>query len=137
RFTEPPLQLDITPRSGPIMVMVDYEIDQADVPRFLDLMGQRRRIRIRDGAQHWALLRDLENPDLWTESYHVPTWVEYIRHHERRTQADAGVSDQLSALHRGARPLRVHRMIERQTVSPRDDIPRRPNMARPAEVAGD
>lgn len=137
RFTEPPLQLDITPRSGPIMVMVDYEIDQADVPRFLDLMGQRRRIRIRDGAQHWALLRDLENPDLWTESYHVPTWVEYIRHHERRTQADAGVSDQLSALHRGARPLRVHRMIERQTVSPRDDIPRRSSVARPAEVAGD
>lgn len=126
RFTEPPLQLDITPRSGPIMIMVDYEIDQADVRRFLELMSERRRVRIRDGAQHWALLRDLENPDLWTESYHVPTWVEYIRHHERRTHADAGVSDQLSALHRGARPLRVHRMIERQTVSPRDDIPRRP-----------
>ncbi|MDD8022729.1 MAG: MFS transporter [Paracoccaceae bacterium] len=125
RFTEPPLQLDITPRSGPIMVMVDYQIDQTDVPQFLDLMSQRRRVRVRDGAQQWALLRDLENPDQWTESYHVPTWVEYIRHHERRTQADAAVFDQLRQLHRGPGPLRVHRMIERQTVTAQDDIPRR------------
>lgn len=129
RFTEPPLQLDIKPRSGPIMIMVDYEIDQNDVPRFLELMGQRRRVRIRDGAQQWALLRDLENPDLWTESYHVPTWVEYIRHNERRTHADAGVFEQLRALHKGRESLRVHRMIERQTVSPRDDIPRRASSA--------
>lgn len=129
RFSEPPLQLDITPRSGPIMIMVDYQIDQADVPRFLDLMNERRRVRIRDGAQQWALLRDLEDPDLWTESYHVPTWVEYIRHHERRTQADFGVFEEISKLHKGTRPLRVHRLIERQTVSPSDNIPRRPGRA--------
>ncbi|AVO37287.1 MFS transporter [Pukyongiella litopenaei] len=129
RFSEPPLQLDITPRSGPIMIMIDYRIDQGDVPRFLDLMNQHRRVRIRDGAQQWALLRDLEDPDLWTESYHVPTWVEYIRHHERRTQADFGVFEEISKLHKGTRPLRVHRLIERQTVSPRDNIPRRPGRA--------
>lgn len=125
RFQEPPLQLDITPRSGPIMVLVDYRISQENVPRFLSLMGQRRRIRIRDGAQQWALLRDLEDPDTWTETYHVPTWVEYIRHNERRTQADAEVSDALRALHEGPGPLRVHRLIERQTVPDRDDTPRR------------
>jgi MFS family permease len=125
RFTEPPLQLDITQRSGPIMIMVDYEIAQEDVQEFLSTMSQRRKIRIRDGAQQWALLRDLENPDIWTESYHVPTWVEYIRHHERRTQSDAEVTDRLRALHKGERPLRVHRMIERQTIPRHDDMPRR------------
>ncbi|XDA98331.1 MFS transporter [Sulfitobacter sp. LCG007] len=129
RFREPALELDINQRSGPIMIMVDYEIAQKDVPRFLELMGERRRIRIRDGAQNWAVLRDLENPDLWTESYHVPTWVEYVRHHERRTQADAETSDALRALHKGDGPIRVHRMIERPTVSLRDDIPRRPPKA--------
>lgn len=125
RFTEPPLQLDLTQRSGPIMIMVDYEIAQSDVPDFLALMSQRRRIRIRDGAQQWALLRDLERPDIWTETYHVPTWVEYIRHHARRTQSDAEISDRLLALHKGPDPVRVHRMIERQTVSLDDDMPRR------------
>lgn len=126
RFREPPLQLDITQRSGPIMVLVDYRISQQNVPRFLELMSKRRRIRVRDGAQQWALLRDLEDPDNWTETYHVPTWVEYIRHNERRTQADAEVSDALTALHDGPEPVRVHRMIERQTVPVRDDTPRKP-----------
>ncbi|OYX43164.1 MAG: MFS transporter [Rhodobacterales bacterium 32-67-9] len=126
RFREPPIRLDLTQRSGPIMILVDYEIAQKDVPAFLALMSQRRRIRIRDGAQQWALLRDLENPDMWTETYHVPTWVEYVRHHDRLTHADGGVADRLVAMHKGAGPVRVHRMIERQTVTPRDDTPPRP-----------
>ncbi|GAB2892406.1 MFS transporter [Paralcaligenes ginsengisoli] len=123
RFNEPELQLDLKPRSGPILIMLEYEIAQGDVPAFLIAMALRRRIRIRDGARHWALLRDLENPRIWTESYHVPTWVEYVRHHQRRTQADAEVFDRLLALHRGTEPPRVRRMIERQTVPVRDDTP--------------
>ncbi|WP_193141431.1 MULTISPECIES: MFS transporter [unclassified Meridianimarinicoccus] len=122
RFREPALQLDLNYRSGPVMVMVDYIIDQADVPEFLTVMSRRRRIRIRDGAQNWAMLRDLEQPTHWSESYHVPTWGEYVRHNERRTQADAEVADRLRALHRGPKPV-VHRMIERQTVPLHDDMP--------------
>ena len=103
--------------------MIDYEIAQGDVEEFLAVMRQRRRIRIRDGARQWALLRDLESPELWTESYHVPTWVDYVRHQERRTKADAEVTERVLALHRGAAPPRVHRMIERQTVPVQDDMP--------------
>lgn len=121
RFREPALRLDLNYRSGPVMVMVDYIIDPADVPEFLSAMSQRRRIRIRDGAQQWVLLRDLENPEQWSESYHVATWGEYVRHNERRTHADAGISDRLHALHRGPGKPRVRRMIERQTVPRRDD----------------
>ena len=122
-FTEPSLRLDLKQRSGPIMIMVDYEIAQKDVTEFLAAMSERRRIRIRDGAQQWALLRDLENPDVWTETYHVPTWVEYVRHHERRTQADAESYQRLLKLHRGKEQPRVHRMIERQAISLQDDTP--------------
>jgi MFS family permease len=123
QFKEPALRLDLRPRSGPIMIMVDYEIAQEDVPAFLKAMTERRRVRIRDGAQQWALLRDLENPNIWTETYHVPTWVEYVRHNLRRTQADAEITEKLLALHRGGDRPRVHRMIERQTVPLRDDTP--------------
>lgn len=122
-FTEPPLRLDLKQRSGPIMIMVDYEIAQQDVTEFLAVMNTRRRIRIRDGAQQWALLRDLENPDVWTETYHVPTWVEYVRHHERRTQADAESHERVLKLHRGKDRPKVHRMIERQAISLQDDTP--------------
>ncbi|MGO8078018.1 MFS transporter, partial [Rhizobium leguminosarum] len=55
RFTEPALILDITPRSGPIVIQVDYEIADEDLADFMDLMGELRRIRIRDGARNWAL----------------------------------------------------------------------------------
>jgi len=123
RFSEPKLRLDLRSRSGPIMIMVDYKIAQEDVRPFLAAMALRRRIRIRDGARQWALLRDLENPETWTESYHVPTWVEYVRHNQRRTQSDAEVSERLLALHKGTTPPVVHRMIERQTVSIHDDMP--------------
>jgi MFS family permease len=122
-FTEPSLRLDLKQRSGPIMIMVDYEIAQQDVTEFLAVMNSRRRIRIRDGAQQWALLRDLENPDVWTETYHVPTWVEYVRHHERRTQADAESYERVLKLHRGKDRPKVHRMIERQAISLQDDTP--------------
>lgn len=124
-FVEPELSLDIRPQSGPILVMVDYRIEEADEPRFLELMAERRRIRIRDGAGHWSLLRDMENPDIWSESYHVPTWVEYIRHHQRRTEADVENFHKLRNLHRGPEPLRVHRMIERHSISEKNAIPGR------------
>ena len=122
RFVEPNLLLDVKPRSGPIAILVDYEIDDADLAEFMTIMVERRRIRLRDGAQNWTLMRDLENPGIWTEIYHVPTWVEYVRHNQRRTQADAESWDSILKLHRGATRPRVHRMIERQAIPPQDDI---------------
>ncbi|QQR37545.1 MFS transporter [Devosia oryziradicis] len=124
-FNEPILKLDLRPRSGPIMVMIDYAIAQDDIPRFLALMADRRQIRIRDGARQWALLRDLERPEIWTESYHVPTWIDYLRHNLRRTKADAENIELIRALHRGEGMPVVRRMIERQTVPLRDDTPLR------------
>ena len=123
RFHEPALRLDLKARSGPILVMIDWEIPPANTDAFLALMADRRRIRLRDGVGQWALLRDLETPDIWVESYHVPTWVEYIRHNQRRTQADSQNWDRLMELHRGSEPPRIHRMIERETVPLHDDLP--------------
>lgn len=123
RFREPALRLDLRGRSGPIMVMVDYRIAQEDVPEFLRLMRLRRNIRRRDGARNWALLRDLEHPEFWSESYHIATWDEYVRHNLRRTKSDAEVTVELRKLHRGEGDPAVHRMIERHAVSQQDDVP--------------
>ena len=128
RFVEPSLSLEIQPRSGPIVIQVDYDIADEDLPEFLSLMAERRRIRIRDGARNWALMRDLQYPEIWTETYHVPTWVEYVRHNQRRTQADAETTDRILALHRGEQ-VRVHRMIERQAIpSTTNDVFHQPHI---------
>jgi MFS family permease len=123
RFREPELKLDLRGRSGPIQVLIDYHIAQEDVPEFLRLMAQRRDIRRRDGARNWALLRDLEHPEMWSESYHIATWDEYVRHNLRRTKADFSSYEALHRLHRNETPPVVHRMIERHTVDASDDLP--------------
>ena len=117
RWKHPSLSMEIQHRSGPIVITIDYRIREEDVREFLALMAERRRIRRRDGARHWHLLRDLAEPELWTERYDTPTWLDYVRQAQRITQADARIVDRLSELHRGAEPPQVRRRIERQPVS--------------------
>lgn len=117
RWREPQVAVDIEPRSGPVIVTIEFLVAEKDVVAFLGIMAERRRIRRRDGARHWALLRDLTNPELWIERYDSPTWVEYVRQNQRVTQADAEIGDRVRDLHKGPNPPVVHRMIERQTGS--------------------
>jgi hypothetical protein len=117
RWTEPSPALDIQPRSGPIVITIEYQIGEDDVPEFLSLMAERRRIRRRDGARHWHLLRDLAEPEVWTERYDTPTWLDYVRQAQRITQADARIVDRLRELHHGSERPRVRRRIERQPVT--------------------
>ncbi|WBU63199.1 MFS transporter [Paracoccus aerodenitrificans] len=125
RFREPVLGLDLRGRSGPIMVMVDYHIAAEDTEEFLRLMVARRDIRRRDGARSWVLLRDLEKPDYWSESYHIPTWDDYVRHNTRRTVTDTEVTNALRKLHRDEGDPPVHRLIERYDVASHADVPLR------------
>ncbi|MCA0032349.1 MFS transporter [Mesorhizobium sp. B263B2A] len=117
RFKEPHLALDLKPRSGPIAIMIEYVIRHEDEAEFLATMAERGRIRRRDGARNWTLARDLENPTIWIEHYHTPTWLEYVRHNSRITHADAMVGERLRALHSGDEPPRVRRVIERPTTA--------------------
>lgn len=115
RWREPNVAFDLKARSGPIVIAIEYTIREKDLHEFLDAMAERRRIRRRDGAREWTLSRDLENPQLWVETYRTPTWHEYVRHNMRATNSDAVVSDTLRRLHSGPDPIRVRRMIERPT----------------------
>lgn len=114
---EPVTAVRVEPRTGPVVISIEYIIREADIVEFLGAMAERRRIRRRDGALHWTLLRDLGDPQLWIERYHTATWLDYIRHNSRLTQEDAVIPERLRALHQGpGRPV-VRRMIERQTGS--------------------
>jgi len=116
-WREPQTMVPIEPRSGPVVVTIEYRIAAGSVVPFLAAMSERRRIRRRDGAHGWSLLRDLGDPELWLERYHVSTWLDYVRHNSRRTVADRANSEAIHALHCGPNPPVVHRMLERQTGS--------------------
>lgn len=118
RWREPEIALEIEQRSGPVVITVEYRIAEENVLEFLAAMGDRRRIRRRDGARHWTLLRDLAEPEVWLERFDTPTWLDYLRQSQRATQDDAIVWDRINRLHRGPGKPKVRRLIERQTSSP-------------------
>ncbi|HEV7254649.1 MAG TPA: MFS transporter, partial [Mesorhizobium sp.] len=118
RWKLPALALDLQGQSGPVAILIEYKVQDADTQAFLDVMAEQRRIRRRDGARQWELMRDTQSPEQWIESYHVPTWNDYVRHNLRRTKADAGVWERIRALHVGPEPPKVHRMVVRPTSRP-------------------
>jgi MFS family permease len=113
RWQEPQIALPIEPRSGPIVISIEYKIRPQDVREFLRVMADRKRVRMRDGAREWVLRRDLSETDVWVESYKSPTWTEYARHNQRLTHADEVIGEQLRKLHQGPERPVVRRMIER------------------------
>jgi hypothetical protein len=115
RWKEPETAVPVEARTGPVIVSIEYRIAEEDIVEFLRAMDERRRIRRRDGANDWKLLRDLANPELWVERYSTPTWHDYVRHNSRLTHEDAVIPQRLHALHRGPHRPVVRRLIERQT----------------------
>jgi MFS family permease len=116
-WNAPATSVPVDERTGPVVITVEYLIDESDIEEFLGRMNERRRMRRRDGARNWRLLRDLSDPRLWIERYETPTWLDYIRLNNRATQDDAAVPTRLRELHRGTEGPRVRRRVERQTSS--------------------
>ncbi|WP_083536041.1 MULTISPECIES: MFS transporter [Sphingobium] len=46
-------------------------------------------MRRRSGAYAWAIARHLADPEIWTERFHCPTWLDYLRQRSRDTHADS------------------------------------------------
>jgi MFS family permease len=117
QWTEPDTAVPLEPRSGPVAIAVEYRIEPHNIVAFLAAMTERRRIRRRDGAHRWTLLRDLHDAEVWIERFHLATWLDYVRYNQRLTQEDAETAAVLHRLQKSGEPLRVQRMIERQTGS--------------------
>ncbi len=80
---------------GPVLVTVEYEVAPDQAKDFLKAVRQYRRIRRRDGAQHWGIFRDTENVNSYIETFIVSSWAEHLRQHERLTRADREVEERV------------------------------------------
>lgn len=110
---EPEVNLDLTLRSGPIVIEVDYRVDPSAAREFYDAMQDVRRARLRSGAFEWSLARDVADPVSWTERYHCPTWGDYLRQRNRATISDLEAEARVEAFHQGPLDGRVRRRLER------------------------
>ncbi|MGV8923983.1 MAG: MFS transporter [Thermomonas sp.] len=132
-WKEPNTVVPVDARTGPVVVTIGYVIREADIAEFMAEMVERRRVRRRDGARSWRLLRDLADPEVWIERYETPTWLDYVRHNSRMTHHDATISERLKALHQGADGPTVRRMIERQC-APRAPVQARETLIDPTRL---
>lgn len=126
-LADPEVRLPLTHRSGPLVVEIEYRVAPENARAFHNLMQDVRLYRQRNGAYGWSIARDIADPELWTERYHCPTWLDYLRQRNRWTQSERALDRQATAFHIGPEPVRVRRMLERPFGSVRwkEDVPGR------------
>ena len=112
-LADPEVHLLLNPRSGPIIVEIEYHVDPARARAFYGVMQEVQLARQRTGAYGWSIARDITDPALWTERYHCPTWHDYLRQRNRPTQAERSLTQSAQEFHTGAEPVRIRRMLER------------------------
>ncbi|WP_407121197.1 MFS transporter [Bradyrhizobium sp. STM 3561] len=110
---DPKVRLPLTGRSGPLVVEIEYRVLQENARAFHNVMQEVQLFRQRNGAYGWSIARDIADPELWTERYHCPTWLDYLRQRNRATQSERALDRRASAFHIGPEPVRVRRMLER------------------------
>lgn len=110
---DPKVRLALTGRSGPLVVEIEYRVAQENARPFHNVMQEVQRFRQRNGAYGWSIARDIADPELWTERYHCPTWLDYLRQRNRATQSERALDRKAAAFHIGPEPVRVRRMLER------------------------
>ena len=126
-LADPEVRLSLTARSGPLVVEIEYRVAQDSARAFHNVMQEVQLSRQRNGAYGWSIARDIGDPELWTERYHCPTWLDYLRQRNRPTQSERALHQRAIDFHLGPDPIRVRRMLERPFGSVRwkEDTPDR------------
>jgi len=104
-YPEPVMRIESGPGDGPAITSVEYRIDPNIEEKFLEALKDLRRIRLRDGAIRWNVLRDSADPERYLEVFVTESWGEHLRQHERITAEDKKVEQRVQAFHVGAQPL--------------------------------
>ncbi|WP_038387692.1 MFS transporter, partial [Bradyrhizobium elkanii] len=126
-LADPEVRLQLSGRSGPLVVEIEYRVAQDNARAFHNVMQDVQLSRQRNGAYGWSIARDIADPELWTERYHCPTWLDFLRQRNRATQIERELHQKAADFHIGAEPIRVRRMLERPFGSVRwkDETPDR------------
>ena len=113
-WPEPIVLIDPQLEEGPAVTYVEYRIDPKSADGFLEAMKEMRRIRQRDGAIRWNLLRDAADPQRYIETFVTESWGEHLRQHERVTAEDREAERRAQAFHLGSESPRVTHLIAEQ-----------------------
>nr|RAV93358.1 MFS transporter [Aerococcus mictus] len=94
---------------GPALVTVEYRIVAEHRAAFLKAIERLEHERRRDGAYAWGIFEDTAEPGLFLETFLVESWLEHLRQHQRVTNADRLLQDNVHRLL--ASPAKVRHLI--------------------------
>jgi len=109
----PEVQLEVTGRTGPVIVEIEYRIPAEQAADFYSLIEEVQLCRQRNGAYGLSIARDMQDPESWVERYQFPTWHDYLRQRERMTRQELELQQRAVDFHAGDQPLRARRLLER------------------------
>jgi MFS family permease len=100
---------------GPVMVTVEYRVDPARSSEFAKVLERLGQVRRRDGAFFWEHFIDTADPTRHIETFIAENWLEHLRQHERVTQADRALEEEVEAFQMGdGHPVVTHLVSTRE-----------------------
>jgi MFS family permease len=112
-WTHPELVSPIDPDEGPVLVMVEYQIDPARTDEFIALMRESRRVWLAHGLRQWNLFSDVSREGRHVEHMVDESWASYLRRNERIAASYLPLRERKMAMHVGADAPVVTRYIAR------------------------
>ncbi|MBI1395185.1 MAG: MFS transporter [Betaproteobacteria bacterium] len=119
RPPEMTIAVEPMPDDGPVLVQVEYNVEEANRRAFLAAIREVEPIRRRNGASSWRVFRDLSADGRYVERFVITSWAEYMRQRLRMTVTDRDLQDRVIQLNRPDVPVRISRFIGVETS---DDI---------------
>jgi MFS family permease len=96
---------------GPVLVLVEYQIDPVTGTEFRLAANSLKVLRRRDGAYWWELFEDVEQPGRYVESFLVSSWNDHLRQHDRVLASDRPYEQAVLAFHIGPERPKVTHLI--------------------------
>ncbi len=114
-WAAPVVSHEIAQDRGPVLVTVEYRIDPAKRRAFLTALDRLGHERRRDGAYRWGVFEDAADPARFVETFLVESWLEHLRQHQRVTNADRVMQDEVQRFHLEGEPKVTHMIaVERE-----------------------
>lgn len=108
----PVVNTELADDRGPVAIQIAYEIDPGDKDRFLGLMARLAEARRRNGAYGWTLMQDAASTTRFVEYWQEASWLQHLRHHERVSNADRDLQNEIAKLNRSYQsPAAAHMII--------------------------
>ena len=115
-------------QENPVSVVTEFAFESKDHDQCVELLGEARKIYLRNGASNWQLYTDYTKPNHFQMEVVAPSWIEYQRQMERLTEDEKEVLEKLYSLHSDPEPpgrfvrVALNKYITRKHASKKESV---------------